>query len=57
VYLSKDMTVLGIETLSPWSVGRHIKSTAHVLELAAGTALVSAGNVLELCNSPAAAIR
>ena len=49
VYLSKDMTVLGIETLYPWEIGRRVKNTAHVLELAAGKALVSTGNVLEIC--------
>lgn len=48
VYLSKKMTVLGVETLAPWRIGRHIKGTAHVLELGAGTAFVSTGNVLEI---------
>ena len=48
VYLSKNMTVLGLETLSPWSIGKHVKGTAHVLELAAGKAAVSAGNVLKI---------
>ena len=47
VHLSKDMTVLGIETLPPWSVGRSIKGTAHILELKAGNTLVSAGDVLK----------
>jgi uncharacterized membrane protein (UPF0127 family) len=38
VYLSKDMAVLGIETLKPWSLGRIVKNSAHVLELKAGIA-------------------
>ena len=48
VYLSENMTVLGVETLSPWSIGKHVKGTAHVLELAAGNAAVSVGNVLKI---------
>ncbi len=48
VYLSKDMTVLSHETLYPWSIGSRVKGTAHVLELAAGKALVSEGDVLEI---------
>lgn len=38
IYLSKDMKVLGIETLKPWSIGRHFRGTAHVLELKEGAA-------------------
>jgi uncharacterized membrane protein (UPF0127 family) len=48
VYLSNNMTVLGIETLKPWSVGRYIKGTVNVLELKAGRALVSVGDVLKI---------
>ena len=48
VYLTKNMTVLGIETLKPWRVGRFIKGTANVLELKAGRALVSVGDVLQI---------
>jgi uncharacterized membrane protein (UPF0127 family) len=48
VYLSKDMTVLAVETLAPWSIGRQVKHTAHVLELAAGAAHVSVADKLEL---------
>lgn len=48
VYLSGDMTVLGIETLSPWKLGRHVKNTVHVLELGACTAFVSTGDKLEI---------
>ena len=50
VYLSKNMTVLGTETLKPWSVGRHIKGTVNVLELKEGRALISVGDVLEIQN-------
>lgn len=57
VYLSKDMTVLGSETLPPWKIGNHIKGTAHVLELAVGTALVSTGDVLVFINNSTAGIR
>ncbi|MPN59312.1 hypothetical protein SDC9_207033 [bioreactor metagenome] len=48
VYLSEDMTVLGKETLAPWKIGRRFIKTAHVLELAAGTADVAAGETLTL---------
>ena len=48
VYLSKNRTVVGIETLKPWSVGGHFKGTADVLELKAGRALVRVGDVLEI---------
>lgn len=34
VYLSEDMTVLDIETLPPWRIGKHVWKTRHVLELA-----------------------
>ncbi|MFB0921008.1 MAG: DUF192 domain-containing protein, partial [Oscillospiraceae bacterium] len=48
VYLSKNMTVLGTETLRPWSVGGYFKGTANVLELKAGRALVNPGDVLKI---------
>ena len=48
VYLSKNMTVLGTETLLPWHIGKNIKGSAHVLELAADTAVVSIGSLLEI---------
>lgn len=38
VYLSKDMKVLGIETLKPWCIGKHFRKTVHVLELKEGAA-------------------
>jgi uncharacterized protein len=46
VYLSGDMTVLYVETIPPWHLGRHVKHTANILELAPGTALVSPGDNL-----------
>ena len=48
VYLSKDMTVLDTETLAPWKIGKYVKNTAHVLELAAGAARVSKGEIITL---------
>lgn len=36
VYLDKDYTVLGKETLGPWRVGKAVKETRMVLELNAG---------------------
>ena len=48
VCLSNSFTVLGVEKLLPWRLGKYIKGTAHVLELAAGTAFVSEGDVLEI---------
>jgi uncharacterized membrane protein (UPF0127 family) len=48
VYLTKDLKVIGVETLSPWSLGKRFKDTAHVLELGAGCARVRAGNVLKI---------
>ncbi|WP_304508795.1 DUF192 domain-containing protein [Anaerotignum sp.] len=53
IYLSKDMKVLGVETLRPWRMGKYMKKTAHVLELKEGTALnVRVGDriVLEICS-------
>lgn len=46
VYLSKDMTVVGIETIKPWRIGKRFNKAAHTLELAAGKAQVSPGDVL-----------
>ena len=39
IYLSRDMTVLGMEMLKPWRVGKYYKHTAHVLELSCGTGM------------------
>lgn len=48
VYLSEDMTVLDIETLPPWRIGKQVKNTAHVLEISAGSAMVSKGDILKI---------
>jgi len=48
VYLSKDFTVLGIETLKPWRIGVYCKNAVHVLELGAGTAGISKGEKLDI---------
>lgn len=48
VYLSDDMTVLDIETLPPWRIGKHVKNAAHVLEISAGSAKVSKGDKLRV---------
>ena len=50
VYLSHDMTVLAVETLQPWKLGKIIKNTSHILELDAGAAWVTVGDMLEICN-------
>lgn len=45
VYISKNMTVLGKETVKPWRVGHWFSGTKHILELGAGAAMsVSAGD-------------
>lgn len=38
VYLTKEMKVLGFETVRPWAIGGKWKQAAHVLELKADTA-------------------
>ena len=48
VYLSEDMTVLDIETLPPWRIGKQVKNTVHVLEMSAGSAMVSKGDILKI---------
>ena len=48
VYLSADCTVLGVEMLTPWQIGRFVKNTAYVLELPAGEADVSVGDKLDI---------
>ncbi|MDF2949954.1 MAG: hypothetical protein K0R07_2000 [Sedimentibacter sp.] len=40
VYLSKNMTVLDIETIYPWKIGKSAFNTANVLELAEGAASI-----------------
>ena len=48
VYLSKDMKVLHVETLKPWSIGSRIKKTAHILELPADTAHFCVGDLITI---------
>ncbi len=36
IYLSKEMKVVGLETVLPWRIGHCFKDAAHVLELPAG---------------------
>lgn len=48
IYLSKDMTVVYTETIEPWKIGRLVKKAAHVLELPAGSARVTAGGKIEI---------
>lgn len=38
VYISRDMTVVGVETIKPWRVGRLFKGAKNVLELPEGKA-------------------
>ena len=47
VYLSKDMEVLYKESIKPWRLGKIVKNTAHVLELAEGVSeKISIGDML-----------
>ena len=39
VYLSKDMVVLGTETIRPWRIGKWVRGTVNTLELAEGAAV------------------
>jgi uncharacterized membrane protein (UPF0127 family) len=49
VYISKQMTVLGTETIRPWRVGKWFKGTKYILELQAGAAAsVTAGSLISL---------
>jgi len=50
VYLSKDMTVMGMETIRPWRIGKLVWGTAHTLELGEGVAmgLLKKGDVIQL---------
>jgi uncharacterized membrane protein (UPF0127 family) len=48
IYISKDMTVLYKETVQPNKIGKIVKNTKHVLELAEGAAKgVKIGDVLQ----------
>jgi len=47
VYLSKNMTVLDIETIYPWRIGKIVRNTANVLELAEGAAsILNKGDII-----------
>lgn len=49
VYISKNMTVLGKETIKPWRVGKWFNGTKYILELKEGDAAsVSAGDLISL---------
>ena len=49
VYISKNMTVLGKETLKPWRIGKRFGGTKYTLELGAGAAAaVSPGDPIVL---------
>ena len=52
VYISKDMTVLGTQTLKPWRIGKWIAGTKYVLELRAGASspVVSGTKISLDCN-------
>lgn len=53
VYISKEMTVLGKETLKPWSIGKWFSGTKYILELQAGTSVsISAGAKITIYNTP-----
>ena len=38
VYLSEDFTVLDIETVRPWRLGKRVRGAMHVLEVPANSA-------------------
>ena len=49
VHLDADWRVTGMETLAPWRLGRRFPGTAHVLEVAAGSAVgLTAGSQLAM---------
>ena len=49
VYLDRNMTVIGIETVSPWRLGGHFSGARHVLELEKGRgSLLEVGIEIEL---------
>lgn len=51
VYLSNDLTVLHIETLPPWRIGKYVKGAKHVLEIAKAPTWLSVGDTLTLTAS------
>ena len=49
IYLDRDLTVIGVETVRPWRIGGHFRHARHVLELEAGRgALLKPGMTVEL---------
>jgi len=45
IYISRDLSIVGVATLKPWSIGSHFKEAAHVLELKEGaSSKVKAGD-------------
>ena len=49
IYCDKSYRIVGIETVSPWKVGRFYKDARHVLEVRAGGAInLKAGDLLQL---------
>lgn len=41
LYISKNMIVIGAETLKPWRIGKIMRGTKYVLELNAGEAVTN----------------
>ena len=49
IYLSKNLTVLGKETIKPWRIGKWFSGTKYTLELGTGAAAaVTAGDTIIL---------
>lgn len=48
VYLSKDYTVIGYETIKPWRIGKLIRGTKHVIELPEGANRFEIGEKIEI---------
>ncbi|MHC1721572.1 MAG: DUF192 domain-containing protein [Aminipila sp.] len=49
IYISRNMEVLGIETLKPWSIGKRFRKTMHILEIKEGAAsMVKVGDTIVL---------
>lgn len=52
VYISRDMKVVGTETIKPWRVGKIFKGAKHTLELCEGKAEgLEAGMTVEITNN------
>ena len=48
VYLSKDYTVIGYETIKPWRIGKLVRGTKHVIELPEGSNKLAIGEKIEI---------